>query len=104
MSSQHTNGNGDKPQLPETIPMTDVNQFAMSLIGWHTTKVAQVKHLLEIPEGTGFEVGSDVLILRGDAHKGFKLGIEMALMQLGKLPIAVEYESQDSDAPQDAQG
>lgn len=94
--SHDTNGNGVLPQVPETIPIDDVNQFAQHLIAWHKSKVAHCHHLLKVPEGAAFEIGEETLVLTADVLKGFKFGIEMALMQLGTLPIAVEFEN---DAP-----
>lgn len=85
--------------LTGTIPVDNVDDFARHVATWHQNKVSQLKHLLEIPEGTAFTIGDGTeeteLVLEGPALAGFKFGIEMALMQFGELPFVIELE----DAP-----
>lgn len=85
-------------QLLETLGVEDLDTFVRILTGWHTEKCATVQHLLEVPEGTAFEIGDESLVLEGAALAGFKFGIEMAMMQLGKLPFVAEFEEEASVA------
>ena len=90
----------DQPiPVPDTVEIDDLNGFVQILIAWHAEKCGVVQHLLSVPEGTAFEiddrVNAEQLILSGDTLKGFKFGIEMAMMQLGTLPFVAEFE----DAP-----
>lgn len=70
------------------VLIEDLDQFVSLLTGWHSNKVAMLEHLLEIPEGTEMQVdGGDSVALTGDILAGFKAGLNVALMELGKLPF-----------------
>lgn len=76
-----------------TIPVDSLPQFIQLLSQWHANKVATLKHLTSIPEGTDVVVDEQsVMKLEGDTLKGFRVGLETALMELGTLPFAVEFE------------
>ena len=82
-----------QPTPPETIEITDVNQFVGILIDWHAKKVAILEHMLQVPEGTEMIVdGGTPVILTGDMLAGVQAGISMALMELGILPFVAEME------------
>ena len=71
-------------------------QLIPLLLAWHANKVATLKHMLELPEGTiATQINGERLPLMGDALLGFRLGIELSLLELGELPIA---EIPDTDA------
>lgn len=76
----------------EIIEVEDLDQFVGLLTAWHSNRVATLKHLTEIPEGTKVQVDDDEtkLVLEGDLLKGFSLGITTALLELGKLPFQAE--------------
>lgn len=82
----------DTPEAPDTVAIENLDQFVTILARWHAEKVATIKHLLAIPEGSAFEIGTDTLVLTPDVLAGFKFGLEMALMQLGELPFVAERE------------
>lgn len=78
---------------PETIEITDTNQFVGLLTAWHDKKVAILEHILQVPEGTEMTVdGGTPIILTGDMLAGVQAGISMALMELGSLPFIAEME------------
>lgn len=78
---------------PATIEVDDLNQFVKLLTRWHTQKIKVLEHILKLEGGIEMQVGDDeVLKLEGDVLKGVKAGIQLALMEMGKLPFAVEYE------------
>ncbi len=81
-------------QAPETVQINDLNNFVTLLSGWHGNKVAMLKHMQQIPEGTTMQVGENgpEVVLAGDMLTGFKAGIDLALMELGELPFLVEME------------
>lgn len=89
------------------IEIADLDAFVRVMSAWHTEKVAVVRHLLTMPEGAEFQVGEGEVVtttvLTGDTLAAFKLGVEMALMQLGTLPFVVELEDATPPAP-DAAG
>lgn len=80
---------------PEDLVVDDINRFAQLMMQWFNIRTNQIKKLLTVPAGAGFEVGGEDILLEGDTLKGFKFGVEMALMQLGTLPFTPHYE----DAP-----
>ena len=65
---------------------------------WHEGVRNTVQHLLNIPEGSEFQVGDipdqKSIVLTGDALAGFKFGIELTMMQLGTLPLVAEFEDE----------
>lgn len=105
---QTTETNSPTPtalELAGVVQVDDLDQFVKHLTAWHGAKVAQTMHLLEVPEGAAFEIGEGPdaigIVLAGEVLKGFKFGVQMALMQLGTLPFVAEME--DGAAP-DAAG
>lgn len=80
-----------QPTTPETIEITDVNQFVGILMAWHAKKVAVLEHMLQVPEGTEMAVdGGTPIILTGDILTAFKAGVSTSLMELGILPFVAE--------------
>lgn len=77
---------------PQPIEIDDLDQFVKILAAWHASKVKMLNHLIQIPEGTEMVSGTSSVILQGDVLKGFIAGIEVALMELGKLPFTYELE------------
>jgi len=74
-----------------TIEVEDLNQFVQVLSSWHSQKVSTLRHMLAMPEGVEMVVsGETPVALTGDLLKGFKAGIELALMELGELPFLYE--------------
>ena len=59
------------------------------LLQWHKNKVATLQHMLTLPEGTiATQTNGEKLPLLGEILLGFRLGIELSLIELGELPIA----------------
>lgn len=94
-----------------TLEVVSLNQFVTLLSKWHENRVAQLEHLLEIPEGTEASLNDEVTVkLSGDTRTGFLIGVTLGLAQLGTLPFAVELEDateasdvQEEAAPETAQ-
>ena len=78
-------------QQSDTVMVEDLDAFVAVLADWHTSKVAGLKHMQSIPAGAEvtFNEGSSN-ILTGDLLKGFQLGIELSLLELGTLPFYTE--------------
>lgn len=86
-------------EVPATVPVEDLDQFVRILTGWHMERCALVQHLLEVPEGSTFEVDGKEIVMTGATLDGFKLGIEMTMMQLGTLPFEAEMEDEPEATP-----
>jgi hypothetical protein len=87
----------ETPTPPETIPVNDLDHFVRMLSGWHTNRVARVKHLLEVPETAEVTIGEDeAMQVSGDFRKGFHLGLSLAIAELGELPFVAEMEESQS--------
>lgn len=79
----------------ETVPVTDLDHFVSLLTNWHSNKVAMLKHMMTIPEGTEAELsGGDQVIMTGDILKGFRMGLTICLSEMGTLPFVAEMEEQ----------
>lgn len=87
---------------PETVPVSDLDQFVRHLVAWHQTKVAELEHMLKIPEGVEVTFNEEgPQILKGDLHKGFLIGLSLGLMELGQLPFVFETEDTSFPPPPD---
>lgn len=89
-------------EQPDTVPVSDLDQFVRHLVAWHQTKVAELEHMLKIPQGievTFNEEGPQ--ILKDDLHKGFLIGLSLGLMELGQLPFVFETEEVEPPATPD---
>lgn len=82
-------------QAPQTLIVENIDQFIQLLSGWHEGKVKTLEHMLGMPEGIEVTFNDEApQILSGDLHKGFLMGLSLALMELGTLPFGVEVEDQ----------
>lgn len=89
-------------QKPETVLVQSIDQFIQLLSGWHQGKVQTLEHMLGMPEGIEVTFNDEApQILSGDLHKGFLMGLSLALMELGTLPFAAEMDVDDKPAPPD---
>lgn len=81
----------------ETVPVTDLDHFVKLLTGWHGNKIAMLKHMMAIPEGTEAELSDgDKVTMTGDILKGFRMGLTIAMSELGTLPFVAEMEEQST--------
>lgn len=92
--------NGAQHALPEdSIPVENLNDFVRMLAGWHANAVTKVQHLQQVPVDSVFQVEDETeIVMTPPVLAGFKLGIELAMDQLGTLPFAVELEDETADA------
>lgn len=98
MSPQTNETQPEAPQPPERVEVNDLTQFVTILVAWHQQKVAELTHLLSIPDEG--HVGVLMLdddgkeaehVMQGDKLEGFKAGVKVALVALGTLPFGVTY-------------
>ena len=93
----------NQPQQPETVEVENLDQFVKMLMAWHQSKVTQLNHMLQIPEGVEVVVNeTESHILAGDLRKGFIIGLELGLMELGTLPFAAEMEEVKPASPDES--
>ena len=77
----------------KTVMVNDLDQFVRVLVAWHAKKVATLRHMKDIPEGTeATQDDQPPVILTGDVLKGFRMGLDLALEELGTLPFEAELE------------
>jgi hypothetical protein len=87
------NGTVTEAEAPETVDVTDLDQFVRILVTWHNEKVKVLSHMLSIPPGSEATLDEGTSIkLSGDSLKGFQLGVQLALIELGTLPFSFEPE------------
>ncbi len=71
----------------------EINALMQHLYGWHAAKVAELEYITKVPSDGTLTVqiaeNEDVAIT-DDVHKGFVLGIKVALIALGDLPFTLE--------------
>ena len=76
-------------QIQPEPEVVDLGTFINLLTEWHKTKLQFLNHLKEVPEGVSITIddGED-LVLTGDVLKGYRLGLGIALSELGSFPIS----------------
>ena len=78
------------------IEVDNIHEFVHYLNSWHSSKVQELRHMIDMPEGITMvteENGVEKSVLmEGVMLAGFKAGVELALMQLGTLPFSAELE------------
>lgn len=90
----------EKNTKPETVEIDDLNQFVFLLSNWHQDRITILKQMMEIPQGFEVELeGEQPMPLTGDLHKGFKIGLIVALSELGTLPFVAEPNAAVLDEP-----
>lgn len=88
-------------QAPETIQVESLDQFVQYLVRWHETKVALLKHMETIPADAVVEIDGVDHTFTPEMREGFKLGITIALAELGTLPFGFETDDEESPAAND---
>lgn len=91
------------PEQVETVQVEDLDQFVTLLVRWHDTKVRLLKHMEGIPEDAVVEIEGVDHVFTPEMRQGFKLGITVALAELGTLPFAAEAV-EEPPAANDPQG
>lgn len=77
----------------KTVMVDDLDQFVRVLMAWHAKKVATLRHMKDIPDGTeATQDDQEPVILTGDMLKGFRMGLDLALEEMGTLPFEAELE------------
>lgn len=95
-----TDEKSTEPQVPENQEVNDLDTFVKLLASWHGKRVKRLEDILMTPEGTEVTMGNgEPFILKEDGLKGFRIGVALALSQLGQLPFAVEFEPPSDDQP-----
>lgn len=81
-------------QQADVFLVEDLNEFVDLINEWHSNAVDTVLHLKNAPPGIEIKVeDEEAFKLEGDVLKGFKLGIELSLNYLGRLP----FEAHEDD-------
>ena len=77
-------------EVAEIVDLDTVDKFAKFIFAWHANRVARLEHLLQVPQGIEFKVGDGPeQKLEGDLYSGFIMGINMALNEVGNLPVTI---------------
>lgn len=77
----------------KTVTVENLDDFVRLLMGWHKQKIAQIKHFIELPEGTEVSDEADQPVtLTGDVRKAFIFGLKTALEHIENLPFEAELE------------
>ena len=81
------------PKDARTLEVVNLDQFVVLLSKWHQNRVAQLQHLMDIPEGTLASLNEETSIeLTGDARIGFLIGVTVGLSHFGELPFVAEID------------
>ena len=85
-------------EVAEQRPTLD--QFAEQILVWQAQKMAELNHMLSIPEGTRVSLNAgESVVLEGEAMKAYRAGVSLAMVQFDKLPFSVEFETDSTELP-----
>lgn len=85
------------------VTMTNIDQFAQNIIGWHERNLAVLRHMTQVPEGTPITIGDEeAQPLKGDLLKGFGAALTVAIGQIESLPFQIVPELEDNPQPSEA--
>lgn len=73
-----------------------VIEFTQQLQSWHAGRVANLRLVVD-KENTHLVIGSTEIEAGSELAKGIRIGVLIALEQLGKLPFSVTPCSDDDD-------
>lgn len=83
-------------QSSNLVEISSLDTFVRILSLWHSDKIKVLEHMLDVPEGTSVQLSEEeAIILTGETHKAFIIGLNLALMELGVLPFSFETEEDD---------
>lgn len=86
----------DQPDLG-LVEVNTLDDFAQYLMQWHGNKVAQAKHMLEVPLNTDIEFEGATITLEGERLQAFKAGLTTALAIFQEIPFAFSTEEEPDD-------
>ena len=73
---------------PTSVAINDLDLFANIVSAWHGNLMAKLKHILTVPVGMQVQIeDEEPFTLEGPAHKGFLLGMNMAIGEMQNLPF-----------------
>jgi len=79
----------------QTINVNTIDDMMSVLYHWHAEKVAVLKHMINVPDEAKVTIDEKrELILKGEVREAFKLGLTLALIEMGKLPFVVELQGE----------
>lgn len=64
---------------------------------WHQHQVDQLKMVTEQHTDASIVLGDVTLEPETDLHKGFRMGVMVALNQLGELPFSIQATKSDDE-------
>jgi hypothetical protein len=96
VSDKQDENQGEQPD--NVVTLNTVHEMAEVIGKWHQHKVNVIKYIRDIPDGSHVELNGKPYVFTGDFREGVILGINLALNELGELPIVVE--STDEVPPQ----
>lgn len=85
------------PETVEPVAVDTIELLAHVVRHWHEKTKATLEHTMRIPVGTAVEFDNqEPVVLEGDLHKGFRLGVEAALIAIDELPF---FSSEEPSEP-----
>lgn len=70
----------------------NLKEIAEGLVAWHTTRITNIKTILDAPEDTEIRLGSgaDPVVLTGNHAVAFRAGLSVCLEWFGKFPLSIQ--------------
>lgn len=65
-------------------------EFTNQLSNWHESRVQNLQLILDKPDAN-LKLGTTLIKAESDLAKGVRIGIRLALEQLGRLPFSVTH-------------
>lgn len=100
-SQDSIQANPDDPverlDLTQPIVLETFHDFVRVLFNWHGEKIKRMQQMRDIDAGITLEFNGIDHPMDGEFGKGFRIGIQIGLMELGKLPFMAEINKPKGD-------
>lgn len=87
-------------------PEEGIKELADVVIGWHQSRIEQIDEILGSANGDkGLKLRNEEddseIVIEGDKLAGFRAGLHVAKLILGKLPFTLEESTESLDDDED---
>ncbi|MFG5864432.1 host nuclease inhibitor protein [Metapseudomonas sp. CR1201] len=87
-----------REMLEQFCSQVELKEIAEGLIRWHTSRMNNIKTILDAPAGTEIRLGEDdPLVLQDDKAKGFRIGLAIAQQWFGNFPLSIDRSGDEDD-------
>lgn len=89
------------------VPLETADQVVYHMLGWHTNRMSQLTHAINVPPEIPVEVTDhktgEVIVLNEEQMIGFRAGLSIAISLFQQFPITLMEPVAEETAPAEQQ-